>query len=522
MLTLPLAALALTAAGADLEALVRTPPPVNYAPGAEYRPEARKYQGIASLERAPGGRLWAVWYAGPVHEDKDNYVVGVTSGDGGATWSDLQFVIDPDGAGPVRASDPCPWLDPQGRLWLFFFQNAAGSLPALFAMTCDDPDSAQPHWSAPRYLHDGILMCKPIVDRHSDWLLPTAIWHRAGSCRLVASSDQGQTWQLRGTATVPRPADRDCDEPMLVERRDGSLWMLVRTKYGLGETISTDRGQTWTEVTPTALAHATSRFFLRRLRSGNLLLVKHGPLTVRTGRTHLTAYLSRDDGATWEGGLLLDERATVSYPDGCEAPDGTVRIIYDWNRADEKQILLATCTEADVLAGRDVSGRVRLRGLINQATGVNPKPWLRDGRFLGLRPNSAGQPLATGPAAGLVDETRPVVAGERVFTDRDYRFEALPPALGTRRFVCGSIAGSQVVCQTAGLALLLTPQADRNADSLAGELLAQGWQLVALPEFVLFRGADGGLHGGNVVSVYQRELRAGETVTLGKWGVLVY
>ena len=70
---------------------------VNFSPGAEYGPEARKYQGIPGLERAPGGRLWAVWYAGKENEDRYNYVVGVTSNDDGKTWSDLKFVIDPDG-----------------------------------------------------------------------------------------------------------------------------------------------------------------------------------------------------------------------------------------------------------------------------------------------------------------------------------------------------------------------------------------------------------------------------------------
>lgn len=43
---------------------------------------------------------------------------------------------------------------------------------------------------------------------------------------------------------------------------------------------------------------------------------KHGPLDTRTSRSHLTAYLSKDDGTTWTGGLMLDERRGVSYPDG--------------------------------------------------------------------------------------------------------------------------------------------------------------------------------------------------------------
>ena len=357
---------------------------VSFHPGPEYGPEARKYQGIPSIERAPDGRLWAVWYAGKAQEDRYNYVVGVTSHDDGRTWSDLKFVIDPDGNGPLRTSDPCLWLDPDGRLWLFWWMNG-GRKNQLNAMMTDSPDEEDPVWTEPRMICPGVMINKPIVASDGAWLLPTAIWHRDDSCRVVASVDKGTRWKLRGTATIPNPENRSCDEPMMTERRDCSLWMLVRTVYGIGKTVSRDMGKTWSPVKPSGIPHPTSRFFIRRLVSGNLLLVKHGPMDKRTSRSHLTAFVSADDGATWQGGPLLDERNGVSYPDGTQSPDGVVRIIYDWNRADDKHILMATFTEADVLAGRSVSGKTRLRVFVNHATGVNPKLWLKDDRFPRLK-----------------------------------------------------------------------------------------------------------------------------------------
>lgn len=347
-------------------------PPINSHPGPEYADDVRMFQGIPGLERSPNGRLWAVWYGGGVTEDRYNYVMLVTSGDDGRTWSDLKMVIDPDGDGPVRAFDPCLWLDPTGRLWLFWAQRAHG-LPYLFALTTDNPDDEDAAWSAPRRICEGIMMCKPTVTRDGAWLLPTAIWRREGSCRVVASTDQGNTWALRGAATIPDPKQRDCDEPMIVERRDGSLWMWVRTRYGIGQSISTDGGRTWSDVAPSKVAHPPARFFVRRLASGNLLLVKHGPIAKRIGRSHLTAYISTDDGETWQGGLLLDERSGVSYPDGFQKEDGRIYIIYDYDRLGAKEILLSVFTESDALAGKDVSGKVRLRVLVNQATGENPK-----------------------------------------------------------------------------------------------------------------------------------------------------
>ncbi|MFM8892990.1 MAG: DUF4440 domain-containing protein, partial [Planctomycetia bacterium] len=79
-----------------------------------------------------------------------------------------------------------------------------------------------------------------------------------------------------------------------------------------------------------------------------------------TGRSHLTARLSTDDGATWNDGLLLDERPGVSYPDGVEDREGLVWITYDRDRQGAGEILRATFREEDVAAGRNVSGKVTL------------------------------------------------------------------------------------------------------------------------------------------------------------------
>lgn len=90
-------------------------------------------------------------------------------------------------------------------------------------------------------------------------------------------------------------------------------------------------------------------------------------------RSHLTAFLSSDEGKSWRGGLLLDERDGISYPDGFVHPDGRIFIQYDRLRA-HGEILLAVFTEADVEAGYDVSGKVeRKRPLIQSATQRNRK-----------------------------------------------------------------------------------------------------------------------------------------------------
>lgn len=358
------------ATAADIASLA---PPRHVAPPlAEQAATNRAFTGIPSMAVTPRGRLWATWYAGVTPgEDANNYVVLSTSGDGGSTWQEV-LVVDPDADGSVRAFDPELWVSPDGRLFLFWAQMDRGRRDTQLGVWCIEtatPEADRPEWSQPRRIGDGVMMCKPVVLSTGEWALPISLWREHDkSAQVVVSADAGRTWSVRGACNVPQDV-RQFDEHMIVERKDGTLWMLVRTTYGIGESVSTDRGATWPDLVPSSLPHTPARFFVQRLASGNLLLVKHGPLDRRTGRSDLTAFVSMDDGATWSGGLMLDERPGVSYPDGQQTPDGLIRIIYDYNRVKDREILLATFREDDAAAGRDVSGAVRLRQVVSKASG---------------------------------------------------------------------------------------------------------------------------------------------------------
>jgi hypothetical protein len=369
--------LAVCGARGDESIVPPEPPQYARAPTAAHAHGTRRHEGIPALAVSRGGRLWATWYAGPTPgEDKNNYVVLSTSGDGGKTWKEA-LTVDPDFAGPRRAFDPQVWIAPDGKLRLFWIDftwdnwdwkawkiKDASRPQRLWMLEIPDAESERAEHGAPVCIGTGVCICKPLVLSTGEWALPVCTWGTEKSAKLVVSADAGRTWTVRGGATLPKP-HREWDEHNIVERRDGSLWLLARTKSGIDESVSTDRGVTWTEGVPSTLPHPSARFFISRLASGNLLLVKHGPLDKKIGRSHLTAYVSKDDGKTWEGGLLLDERAGISYPDGQETQDGLIRVIYDYNRTKERDILFATFREADALAGRDVSGAVCLRQIVS-------------------------------------------------------------------------------------------------------------------------------------------------------------
>ncbi|MDY0166526.1 MAG: sialidase family protein [Thermoguttaceae bacterium] len=384
----------------ELPDLALLPPEIITEPEPDHVKGSRGAQGVPAIERTAKGRLWASWYAGKSQrgvESSSSYVVLATSGDDGATWTETLVLQAPRFC---HTYDPCLWINPAGRLWFFWAQSAGvqDGRMGVWALVADDADSRNPEWSPPRRIANGVMLNKPTVLGNGDWLLPIGLWrdntnvpnvsfdpeqlapytldmliHDLGEERgsnVFRSTDQGKTFERIGQVRVPGTR---VDEHMIVERGDGSLWMLLRNTGGIAQSVSTDGGRTWSEGTMfmTGGKVASKRFFIRRLRSGALLMVRNDAPT--SARSHMTAFLSDDDGATWTDGLLLDERES-SYPDGVQAPDGTIYIIYDHqrytlNRAGDEgvgSVVMATFAEDDVRAGRPVTEKVRLRVVVTQ------------------------------------------------------------------------------------------------------------------------------------------------------------
>ena len=329
------------------------------SPGPEFADEARPGAMIIGGDRTPKGRIWGCWTR---DGDKSGFFLLATSDDGGATWSKPRMAvggIDVSNEHKGGALVGNLWTDPLGRLWLFFDHKVKGEPGGTtgWFIRCNNPDAEAPDWSPPVNFSTGCTLNKPIVLRNGLWLLPVSQWSNK-TALVYASADQGKTWLERGQVMFP---DWNFDEHMMIELKDGRIWMLARTKGNPCESFSSDQGKTWSKPQPAAIQNPNSRFFLRRLASGRLLLVKNGPADQRLARrSHLTAFLSED------------ERASVSYPDGFETPDGLIHILYDWNRHTDAEILMARFREEDVLAGKPVSPETKLRMSVNKATG--PKP----------------------------------------------------------------------------------------------------------------------------------------------------
>jgi predicted neuraminidase len=316
---------------------------------------ARLWQGIPGIERAANGRLWVIFFSGgPKEPHEENNILLTTSEDGGESWETPQVVIDPPGA--TRAFDPALWHDPSGRLWLFYNQaNLLTDEHSVWAMNALEAHTDSPKWSAPQLIDLNVPFAfrlnKPTVTQSGSWLLPVTFarsapgqWLHPDRLQGVAiSKDQGQTWNLCGDVEAhPRAS-----ETMTFQRADGSLAMWIRTASGvIWQSFSQDDGETWSPGEPTSIANPGSRFFVRRLHSGRLLLIN---TPHPKERTTLYACLSADDGETFGEGLQLDDRTMVSYPDAVQTPDGLIQAVYDHDRYGVGEIMFCSFTEQDIL-----------------------------------------------------------------------------------------------------------------------------------------------------------------------------
>ncbi len=371
-------------------------PEVDVNPGPQYADENRCFTNVTTITRTPGGRLWSGFSGGGDGEGHLNYGMVVFSDDDGESWTDPQLVIDTDGNGPVRTDHIVVWTSPDGVLWVMFNQypeGLRGRRSSLWAITCANPEDDARRWSAPRKLVDEQnLLNAPTVLRDGTWIFPTGCWIRREGLDLkesrelfpsrpLISRDSGETFELGGPLHGEDPPDYD--EYTVAERGDGTLVIFNRygnqddNKRSILECESHDRGRTWTPMRVNGIPNARSRLVLMNLQSGHWLLVKHGTMDwisdeAFRGRSHMTAWISRDGGESWEGGLMLDERE-CAYPSGFQAQDGTIYVSYDRNRKVKAEMLLARFTEEDVLAGKGISERFALRLLINKTGRVSSK-----------------------------------------------------------------------------------------------------------------------------------------------------
>jgi len=300
-----------------------------YASGSEHfatplKPAfLRNLKEVSRVAKLPDGKLIAVFTrnAGGTPE-----LVGRYSIDNGKTWSEIQSLTslpkDESGWG-----SPEPLVDQRGELQIFFLKSRKKKPSGLdIDIWHCKSTNGRTHWRAPRPIWEGYtgsLNCV-IQIRNGRILLPfsymtTRTWAKRGEgfdaftymgtfdCTVLYSDDQGDTWQLSPSelkVTAPDLSTYGAIEPVVVERKDGQVWMLLRTQHGrFYESLSKD-GIIWSRPRPTRIFSSDSPAGLVRLEDGRIAMFWNNCLRfpyAYGGRHVLHGAISSDDGKTWHG-----------------------------------------------------------------------------------------------------------------------------------------------------------------------------------------------------------------------------
>lgn len=322
----------------------------------------RKFEQVPAIAASEDGNvLYVAWYSGGAAPGPGNFVTVSTSTDKGETWVNDQLVVYPKSPS-TRLFDPALWRDNKGQVRLYY-GSATDSLvwDGIGGVNSVDisMDGTGIAYTAPKRLTDGVMSNKPVyVSSKKFTLLPVYV-DKPGSpdttvkafpengAFLFASDDKGIT---KYSAIVLPDSLRIHDEPQIAEvNSEGGFLALLRTTKGIYSATSSDYGKSWSGPKPFTASGPTtsSRFYIGKLASGNLLLISNNSTT----RNNMTASLSKDGGKTWPYQLLLDSRENVSYPDADQTPDGAIHVVFDRDRTGAKDILYCRFTEEDILKG---------------------------------------------------------------------------------------------------------------------------------------------------------------------------
>ena len=335
----------------------------------------------------PNGALLVCWFHGSGERTADDVKIeGARLRKGRHEWSPRFTMADTPG---LPDGNPCMFLDPERRLWFLhttILANTWESALLKVRVSRDFLAEGPPHWESSEVLHvkpgpefdaemgrrlpaleakvssssltesqrqeaEDFLAAirahaKEKLYRRLGWMtrahpfvldsrrLIVPLYHDGFSFSLMAISDDwGQTWHtsapLIGAGNI---------QPSLVQRRDGSLYTLMRHNgpppHRLQQSDSFDRGESWSPVTDTDLPNPGSGAEIISLRNGHWVLISND---TETGRYRLAVQISDDEGLSWKWKRYLErdepgpEAGSYHYPSIIQAKDGTLHASYSYH-----------------------------------------------------------------------------------------------------------------------------------------------------------------------------------------------
>ncbi len=153
---------------------------------------------------------------------------------------------------------------------------------------------------------------------------------------MAITDDFGKTWQfstpLVGLGNI---------QPSIVKKKDGTLVAYMRDNGSPPQrhmmSQSEDNGETWSPVTDSELVNEGSGSDAVVLANGDWIIIYND---TENGRYTLAASISEDEGKTWKYtrhieldlNKDLNKRNKYSYPSVIQSKDGTIHVIYTYQK----------------------------------------------------------------------------------------------------------------------------------------------------------------------------------------------
>lgn len=321
--------------------------------------QTRKWQGTPSIGMDRYKNLFVGWISGGDGEGNENYITVSLSKDNGQTWKHDKLVVYVNPSDTTRLMDVCFFNDRFSNLYMAWSKQVQKkgvkdwSVVWYSKLKLNNNNTIE--YTAPKRIAEGSMLNKPYYsDRTKKLYFPIAFWFWGDASIYEAQYNSLNEKNLEGfkkNGHLPIPKSiSQIHEHMMVELSDNTFLAMVRTTDGIYYSKSKD-AITWDEVKKfTGIGSTTSsRFFLKKLQSGRLLLIANN----NTIRRDLKAFLSDDDGKTWKYSLMIDTRYWTTYPDAVEDQYGVLKVVYDFERKPKGTIYYLTFSENDILTGNE-------------------------------------------------------------------------------------------------------------------------------------------------------------------------